>query len=58
MTAKGSIYKKRLATHDIPKKVTRTTGLKVLRGVSTERNVEIQRLFSSAYAKSIAHVVD
>jgi hypothetical protein len=33
MTEKGSIYKKRLATHDIPENVTITTGLKVLRGV-------------------------
>jgi hypothetical protein len=38
------------------KNVMRTTRLKVLR--STERNAEIQRLFSSAYAKSIANAVD
>jgi hypothetical protein len=33
MTAVGSIYKKRLATHDIPRIVALTTGLKVLVGV-------------------------
>jgi hypothetical protein len=33
MTAKGSIYKKMLATHDILEIVTITTGLKALCGV-------------------------
>jgi hypothetical protein len=33
MTEKGSIYKKRLETHDILEIVKITTGFKVLRGV-------------------------